>query len=136
MPGPNASVPLSLRTTAMAWADSIISLFLHKTKIRRRDGLRLRSWLTILLLAAATQYLRRTTSLLPFGGLRGGVPVELTHGNESAYVADGVTILDIIKRCPSLYGQGAKYVAPWWLFSYVLVCIVGNVACCSKPNLA
>ena len=126
MSGPNTSVPISLRLTAMAWVNSIVAAFFrHKAKIRTlnsggRTAFRLRSWLMVLLFAAIVQYLRRTTSLISFGGLRGGVPVQLTHGNESAHVTDGVTMLDIIKRCPSLYGESAKYVAPWWLSSYVL----------------
>ena len=88
----------------MAWVNSIVAFFRHKTKIRSlnsrggRTAFRLRSWLMVLLFAAIVQYLRRTTSLISFGGLRGGVPVQLTHGNESAHVTDGVTMLDIIKR--------------------------------------
>jgi hypothetical protein len=85
-----------------------------------RTAFRLRSWLMVLLFAAIVQYIRRTTSLISFGALRGGVPVQLTHGNESAHVTHGVTMLDIIKRCPSLYGESAKYIAPWWLSSCVL----------------
>ena len=126
MSGPNTSVPISLRPTAMAWVNSIVAFFRHKAKIRTlnsgggRTAFRLRSWLVVLLFAAIVQYLRRTTSLISFDGFRGGVPVQLTHGNESAHVTDGVTMLDIIKRCPSLYGESAKYVAPWWLSSCVL----------------
>ena len=108
----------------MTWANSIVSLFRHQAKktcsSNGRVTFRLRSWLTVFLLAAVVQYLRRSAGLT-FSSLRGGVPVQLMHGNGSASVGEGVTMLDIIKRCPSLYGENAKYVAPWWLSSYVLV---------------
>lgn len=43
--------------------------------------------------------------------------VLLTHGNASASVVEGTSILDVVKSCPSLYGANATYESPWWLRS-------------------
>ncbi|KAF8315699.1 AB-hydrolase YheT [Clavulina sp. PMI_390] len=72
--------------------------------------LRLRSWIYILLVAAALSYFRRRSS-----AWSGSVPVTLAHANRTAEVTPGVSILDVVKKCESLYGPKAKYEYPWWL---------------------
>ncbi len=50
---------------------------------------------------------------------RKGFPVQLTYSSEEAsmYVTEGMRFLDVIKNCPSLYGDKARYISTWWLRS-------------------
>lgn len=95
----------------MSWTSGSVALFRARAKT-----FRFRPWLYVILLATVVNYLRRATNLFTS---HGGVPVELTHGIHSASVVDGVTVLDVVKSCPSLYGESARYEYPWWLPTYV-----------------
>lgn len=88
-----------------------LALFSSKAKT-----FRIRPWLYVLLFATAANYLWRATLLIANGG---SAPVELIHGNQSASVVGGVSILDVVKSCPSLYGESARFDYPWWLPLYV-----------------
>lgn len=52
-------------------------------------------------------------------------PVVLTHGNDTMEVGQGKTLIDVVRSCPSLYGDAARYVGTWWLGS--LVCFIHKI---------
>ncbi|KAF8321806.1 AB-hydrolase YheT [Clavulina sp. PMI_390] len=73
------------------------------------------SRLGILLLVCSISACVALGHLLYAGGLDGTSPIHLHYGNSSATVQGNLTILDVVKRCRSLYGDHARYQYPWWL---------------------
>lgn len=103
----------------MVSLNCIVAFFKRKSKTQSSS---LKVWvLYILVSAASARWLYYSQSWSWSLNPRGS-PVLLTHGNDSARVGTveyEVSMLDVVKSCPSLHGEGARYRAPWWMFSCV-----------------